>query len=438
MSLSDIVSMTITAETQTASRAGFGVPGIVSYHTVFPERTRVYTAVADMVTDGFATTDPAVLAATAAFAASPRPTQVVVGRSENDEPMVIKITPSSAIALHDYTLYVNGQEATHTSVAVPSVATICTGLKVAIDALALSVTVADNSTDITITANAVADKFTCYMADPDLMRAEDNTPDGSPGIVADLTAIFIENDDCYGIEITNQGTAVIAAAAAYMSTLKKIYIASTLDHDVVEAGSSDVGSTLQTAAYDRIGCFYHPKANVQFPTSRWYGACLPYDPGSITWKFKTLTGLDYSTLTSTEITNLRSKNVNFYNRVNSLNMTEEGYFSAGTSAFIDITRSLDFIEARMQEAVFTRLKNSLKVPYTDPGIALIEAEVRGVLQLCVGQDILAADPAYTVTVPLAASATTADKGLRILRSVEFEATLAGAIHSVQIAGRILI
>ena len=102
--------------------------------------------------------------------------------------------------------------------------------------------------------------------------------------------------------------------------------------------------------------------------------------------------------------------------------------------FIDITRSVDFLRARLQEFIYAQLANLDKIPFTDEGVAVIEAEVRAVLQLGIGQGILAANPEPVITVPRVADVSFSDKASRLLPDVEFEATLAGAIHSVQIEG----
>jgi hypothetical protein len=85
-----IVQINITRETKTPSRQGFGLPLITAYTTVFPERARLYSDTASMITDGFATTDAAYLAAVGEFAQNPAPTQVVIGRTENDEKRKLK------------------------------------------------------------------------------------------------------------------------------------------------------------------------------------------------------------------------------------------------------------------------------------------------------------------------------------------------------------
>ena len=82
--------------------------------------------------------------------------------------------------------------------------------------------------------------------------------------------------------------------------------------------------------------------------------------------------------------------------------------------------------------------NLPKIPFTDPGIAIIEAEVRGVMDLGISKGIFAADPAPTVSVPLAVDVDTNDKANRLLPDVNFTAVLAGAIHFVEVNGTVTL
>jgi len=492
MSLSDIVSVSITAQTRTPTQVGFGTPLIAAYHTVFPERTRIYESVTDMLTDGFASTDPAVLAATAVFAQNPRPEQVIVGRTENDEVKTIKVTPNSSDlrASKAYEVYLDGQLRYFTTDASPTVAEICTGLEAALEPPAwtistsytvgkyvtndatpkkvyrcttagtsagsggpkgvgsgivdntcvweyvgsdLSVKATDNTTYVTVEGDTVADDFRLYVSDPNILWTNDVTADGSPsGIAADLAAISVENDDWYGLISTNQGKAVVTAAAAYIETLKKIFVIASMDSDIAETGSGDLASALETAGYVRTMVIYHYKANEQYPDAAWVGKCLPKSPGSITWKFKSLAGVDYMTLTATKENNIRGKHCNYYTQIAGLSITQEGWTSG--DEWMDITNGSDFICARMQEYIFGALANADKIPFTDKGIAVVEGQVWAVLRLAVKNDILVDDENLTVTVPLADDVPVADRANRLLPDVQFEGRLAGAIHAVTISG----
>lgn len=79
----DIVRVTITRESAAVQREGFGVPCFVSPHTATANRVDVYagsSALADMLTDGFLTSDPAYLQAARALAQFPRVPTIKIGR----------------------------------------------------------------------------------------------------------------------------------------------------------------------------------------------------------------------------------------------------------------------------------------------------------------------------------------------------------------------
>lgn len=433
--LSDIVEVNITATTGAPTRVGFGIPCVMAYHTNYTDRARSYTSTAAMLTDGFASDSPAVLAVGALLSQNPKPTRVIVGREAGTEEKLIKLTPIAQNSTA-YTVVLNGETATYTSDATATVAEITAGLKVAIDALGENVTVTDNTTDIDIEADSVADNFSLYTADRTLLDTNDNTPNGATSIADDIAAVQVENDTWYTLHLTNQGKAVITAAAVYVETLYKILFSSTPDTDIYSSSTSDIASNMQTAGYDRTVLMYHPKANVQYPDCAWAGRCLPADAGSLTWMFKTLTGVDYVNFTDTEESNIKGKNCNMYVQISGISMTQEG--KAASGKYIDLTRGTDWIRARLQEGVFGDFTSNDKISATNDGIATVEGTVRGVLTRATKQTILAADPAYTVQVPDISEVPIADRANRILPDIKFTGKFAGAFHKVQISGTISV
>lgn len=430
MALADIVQVTISTEATAPTRVGFGTPLVFGYHTTFAERARVYTSTAAMVADGFATTSPAYRAAVAIFSQSPKVRRIVVGRAAFAPTMKVVLTPIVQNT-HLYTVTINGVSFTFTSDASATAAEITAGLVAAINAGAEPVTAVDLVGTFRLDADVAGVLFTLEVLRADLTQSNTTV---DPGIVADLLAIQQFNDEWYSVHPTSQGAAEILALAAQVETMTKIMIVSSAD-DVLPAGTAGLGESLETAGYARTALLYHPKPH-QYAGAAWAGKLLPLDPGSATWKFKTLAGVDTVSLTDTEEGNLEADNVNHYTEVAGVSITQQGVSSSGE--FIDITTGVDFLTARLQENVFARLANLAKVPFTDAGIAIIEAEVRGVLQLGIDNDILAADPAPTVTVPLAADVSLTDKANRFLPDVEFTATLAGAIHSLEINGSVTV
>ena len=140
--------------------------------------------------------------------------------------------------------------------------------------------------------------------------------------------------------------------------------------------------------------------------------------------------------TPAEETALEGKDIERYVQVSGVSITCNGKTSSGE--FIDVTRFLDWLRIRMQENIFAQLAALDKIPYTDPGVGVVESEVYAVLDEGIANGGLAADPAPTVSVPLVADVSAVDRANRLLPDVKFNAQLAGAIHAVEVTGVITI
>ena len=242
------------------------------------------------------------------------------------------------------------------------------------------------------------------------------TSSGSPtdalwaaGIVAALNAVASKNFTAAGA--ASQDTSTILTAA----------------------GNGDLIDTIKTNAYTRTSGFYHPFPSV-FADFAQLGKCLPFTPGSETWKFKTLAGVPTFPMTATQRANIVARNGNSYESVAGLSLTFNGQVGSGN--FIDVTRGLDALTSDILTSVFGTLAGAAKIPYTDPGIGAIEAALRGSLKRYTDKGVLAASPAFTVTVPLVANVSAADKTSRTLNNVFFTGKLAGAVHSANIIGSV--
>ncbi len=457
MPINTIVNVTITKQTTAPSRIGFGTPMIMSTEAAldsrFPTTAKAYASIAEMgaAGDNFDLAGVTFLMAQAAFAQNPSPDLVIVGKRAETAAsgMTVNLVP----IVKNSTLYrvtVGGRDGVaedfdFTSDATATAAEIVTGIVAAINGGTQDVLATDNATDLDVetaaTPGGVAGfgkPFTIAF-DRSLWTAQNTTVD--PGVVTDFNAIRTAgdgNDDFYGVLLDSFGEAEInslSVAVEATGTPGKIYIPSTFDADVLTSSTTDVASDLQGGTLTRTGLIWHNLPHTG-PASGWMGGQLPKDPGSITWKFKPIATVQPSNLTTTELANLENKGANWYNTVAGVNITCNGTMGGGE--FIDVTRGIDFIAARIAEAVFGDVANLGKVPFTDPGIAVIESAIRGVLILSVGQGILSADPAPTVTVPLASAVSSADKANRSLTGVTFTGTLAGAIHSVTINGTVVL
>lgn len=436
MPLSDIITVNISLATAGVAQAGFGVPLILSHTAAWVERVRFYSSLAGVLTD-FATTTPEYKAAAKIFAQDIPPSKIAIGRAANKPTQRWHITVALVANTTAYKIRVGDNTATFTSDGSATNDEIVAGLLAAVNALSGDTLTATStgsagSLVLVLTGNAPADWNDVEVLDVNLLSIEQNHAD--PGVAADLGAIKNENNNWYGLITLYNSKAFILAVAAWVESNEKLYCALSQDTPIIttaDSGATDVAKTLETSAYARTFPAYHP-ATGAFLDAAWMGECLPMDPGSETWKFKLLNSVAAVVLTTTHQTNLTDKHCNYFYEVATKNITTEGFTSSGE--FVDVIRFRDWLKARMGERIFARLINAKKIAYTDAGIAIIESEVRAQLDEGIEVGGLANDPKPKVTVPKAASVSSADKNARTLNNVTFTATLAGAIHKLVITG----
>lgn len=429
-SLDSIVSVTIDAQTTNPTQTGFGTPLLVGFHTRFSERVRFYEQLADMLSDGFTTSDALYKMARACLAQNPRPSQVAIGRLTTASTMIVNLVPVVRNS-HEYTVEINGTEFSFTSDSGAADTEIVAGLIAAINAGSEPVT-ASGTTTLTLTADVAGTVFE-LVADYADFSIQNVTTDGS-GIAAQLAAISVENDTWYGVAMDSCGKAEIEACAAYLETVKKIGVFATGDSDVLGASTTDVASSLQDDSLDRCPLIFSRSPH-DYPNAAALGRMLPETPGAATWKFKTLAGVTVDTFTATERTNMRAKSCNFYETIAGVSILQEGVSPSGE--FVDVTILVDWLAARIQEAVYGVAVNLKKIPFTDIGIALVENAIRGVLQLAVSNGGLVEDT-LQVIVPRASAINPSDKAARRLTGVSFQGVLAGAIHSAVLRGTVTV
>ena len=547
--LDDLVNVSITSQTRTVSRQGFGTPLIAAYHTRWADRVRSYTSLSAMRTDGFKTSDPVYKIAAAVFAQSPAPKRVRIGRRASAFTQVVDLTPTTPGNLEVFTVEVSGLAATFTADASATLAEACTGVAAAINALAdvdaivatlasttviqtlagasldgvvgyrsmavprkitlvlsshadwdattatltgvdvdgnvqsesltipnggnvtvtstkfykavtslvipaqsgtggtatvgtAAVVTADGTSGTKVVCTSVAGelhsfKVTTSNAGVFNLTIKDATAD--PGLAADLDAILAANADWYGLLLDSQGYAEVATAstgaAAWTEVNRRILVVQTADGLVLSAASiTDLGYVLKAAGYARTSFIYTPGLYTEWHAAAWMGERLPAEPGSDTWAFKQLRGVSSYELTDTQRDALEGKNGNHYLTAGGNAITYPGKSASGE--WLDVTRFIDWLKARMRERIFGVQLNAPKIPFTNAGIGRIVTEVRA--QLEDGRTVGGIDPdvPFTVTAPLASEVSSADRAARVLSGVEFNAKLAGAIHQLEISGNV--
>ena len=249
-----------------------------------------------------------------------------------------------------------------------------------------------------------------------------------------LDAIRAKDDDWYCLLLTSRLDQDVLDAAAYIEAQTKIFGACVGDAAILTSSTTDLFSQLKALNYSRTFSLFSG-TDATHPEAGWAGLVLPYNPGSETWKFKTIQGSATDNLSATQSGNVKFKNGNTYESYAGVSITGEGVMADGE--FVDVIRFVDWLKSRMQERIFAKLVNNKKIPYTDAGAAIIENEIRAQLQAGIAVGGLV-DGTVVVIVPKVADQNPNDRAVRYMPGFTFTATLAGAIHKTQIKGTVTI
>lgn len=437
MSINDLISTTTVVQGAAPSQRGFGVPLILAQEVpvAFTNRVREYADLTEMVSDGFSTTKAPYLAAAKAFAQTPRPPKVKIGRRALTTTKTIKLKCLSAVVGVTYLVTVvfqgTANEMTYT-VASGTTTDVATAIAALIDAYA-GVAATSSTDTITITASGGAGVlFSLKDWTREYFYLTDTSAD--PGIATDLAAVRVEDDDWYGLTIDSESKAEILAAALAAESAKKLFVAQTSESTVIDNGvSNDVASSVEAAAYRQTALIFNGNDTMGFSGAAWQGerfAGTP-TPGNETWVYKTLAGVTTDTITSTERSTALGKKCSVYETVLGKNITEGGL--VGSGEHIDVIRFLAWVDDQIQVRLFQLETSNPKIAFTQKGIAVCGGVVKSVL--VDGETNQGfAEGSSQVFPPDIADVSSTDKANRRLRNLDWAATLAGAIEIIDARG----
>jgi hypothetical protein len=443
MSLTDFANVVISTSGPALSQVGFGTLLCAGYHTHWgaQERSRTYTDLSGLVTDGFASNDPIYKMVQRAFQQSPRPTQVKVGKCSLPFTQIVKF---GVVAAANNTIYgftakrviagvTTSADIVYTSDGTATVAEIVAGLAAAVEASTLAAPLAavtaDTNTTCQIT-DTVPGTITYYSNWTPNLTFSDVTTD--PGIATDLAAIRAYDSDWYGCAVDLNTKTIVQAASAYIETLDAMFGANCSDSAAFDSASTtDIGYILKGLTTARTILGFDLNDTEGYMGVAMLAERFPHDPGQDgaggTFHGKSLAGVSADALTPTQKTNLRAKNYVVYITTASRNHTLDGKVAGGE--FADKIRGLDWFRIRCEERIATAILNNDKIPYTDRGITVLLGEV-----LAQGRTAelveLFTPGSFVASAPANASVSTADRNARKLTGIKFSAQLAGAIHLV--------
>lgn len=419
--LDRIVEITLTRESTPVDTASFQIPLILATFTNFPERARTYTDFA-AVEDDFDSGDKVYQIAQKLFGQTTvgaKPPSIVVGRRQVDSVIFTPTVTDNTL----YTVTINGVLYSFTSGASTTATLIVTGLKAAIGA-PTGITVGGTTT-LTLAPTVPGTPWS-VVASAKLVAANTATETypNAKEAVSDV------NSTWYAIVLDTHDATVVEAVSDVIQAERKLMGTSTANPVTITTGITDIAYKLNAKTADRTFGVYLPTADTDWPEAAWIGAQLAYTPGSNDWDKKRAVGVTRSTINDTARVNLRAKKCNMYTRVAGVDIFQDGDTFGGSP--IDEIVGLDWLYARLQEAVYFRLINSLKVPMTNPGLLIIENEIRSVLSQAEANGLI--DRGWTVSTPDIMSVPANMRAQRIAGAFVFRARLAASVRRVQING----
>lgn len=263
--------------------------------------------------------------------------------------------------------------------------------------------------------------------------------------ISDVLTNALETDGWYCICPVGLSTEQVVEVIQWTETQNRIcgYIDNDPDAPIVQAG-----------LYYRSFPIYAKESEDQLdndiPAENKYGMAaalavkaMNFHAGEETWALKQLATVSPAKVSSAFIKKLEAANFTFLLTIASRNITQGGKVNAGE--WIDVIRFRDWQQYDMQVRVVNLLAVNPKIPYTDGGIGSVDNQMKASLRdgqkyggICPTEYDADgnANPGFVTSVPLAADITSTKKASRILSDCAWSARLAGAIHVVEISGRL--
>lgn len=407
MNLKD-VQIVITRETKVPAQSGFGLPLVLCTTKTHPYTE--YYEVSELPADVFPASSDVYKIVARMLGQTPRPEKVAVFGFEYDKALRRTVT-GEALTSTDHQVYAFSHQQVDKVTAVRlNTSVITTGFTFDKSTQKLTFEAQNGGTDV---------------VDVDYEWLEGDLP---TVLVDKLNNLVEKNGDFYFLYCDRTTKEEIQTLSEWINTQKRLYFADTTDKTLAAQLNSD-----------RTVLMVHHDTDERVAAG-WVGRCAPLEPGSFTWKYKTVNGVSEADIGATELIQLHHDGGNSYIQKMGVLQSSEGLTTSGE--YIDIMQSQDFVEARISENVHMLLFNSDKVPYDDSGIALIGGQIREVMQLATGQGIIAKDEnddgIWNIYLPRRADIPAAQRATRVLPDIEFDFELAGAVHGVKIRGIIRV
>lgn len=216
--------------------------------------------------------------------------------------------------------------------------------------------------------------------------------------------------------------------STYIGSQPKVYLAmSNLPADIVAANDSSA----ETTNSDRTTYFYETASAITYNEMRAMGKFCAATTGSWVAASQLLSGAVDTKLSDTQYDEAIINRMNFFANFGDLVALQNGQASSGE--WLDVIVNLDYVDARLEEALALLKISRDKISYDDDGIALEENAIRGVLGTAQDLGIFSS---YTITSKTAAEVGSQVRGTREYAGFNWTAVLEGAIQYTDVRGNV--
>lgn len=332
--IKEIIQIDISRETRGVSRQGFGTPLFIGdTQDVYSsdEYVRSYTS-ADDVEEDFGEDTPEHTAALRAFGQQISPEIIKIGNRRTGVQSVT-FTIDDVQSETTYSITIDDTEVSVESGVDDTAEDIVDLLEAEFDNISAPGSFTDNEDGTFDVVPSDPDDFT-YDSSSNISSSED-----TESWTEAYSAIKESDDDFYFVSIASHASSDIEEMADVVQAETRIFITSYNGSDATDAeDDGDIGSVLQEKDLSRTMIIFAEDLD-EYPEMAFIGLQAPKDPGSTNWKFKTVSGVTVSNLTTTQSLTLKGtkydfgKGYNTYERVAERNILQEGRMV--NSEFID-------------------------------------------------------------------------------------------------------
>lgn len=461
MDISKIIDISVSVEGPGISKPGFGEALLYGYSTVLPasapvQRISTATWSVDMLALGFVESDPQYLAAQILASQNPKPRSFKVCRATQtpaDHDVDLTVTTAAEGEVITVTIYgedpasagtITSEVYTRTVPAASTTTAEATAVAALITAgkwgAAGDITAVGSGAVVQIRgAVGFVGKILYYDVVNNLL-VDDVTAARTVG--TDLNTIIAYDPDWYTLVPCDAGTLDQQACSTWAEGQdNKTCFIHSQDSDIWNAGTGIMATLSAANSQETVGVTTKESLH-RMPAAAMAGRILAKNPGESQLAFKTLTGVLPSSYTTAESDNAHDSYCNTYEGVSIAGVevvqgTLFGGWSLGSSeTFFDTIRLRDAMVVEVQTELLSLQVSSEKIPYSDAGIATIQASILEALRRFEGENAGFVPGSSFCNVPTAASMSDANRAARRITGVSFGAVENGSIIRVEASGSI--